>query len=133
MNISEAKDKLTGCLSGDAEYPISRIVEVIDETEESFYLQVMRKNTEVERFQCWRVDKKTGNCQQRPRWESEMFATTGPNARACESCLFRPTEYKGIKLDRASTDTCMIFEDPETKPHDVYFDGADCEFYEEEE
>jgi hypothetical protein len=50
-------------------------------------------------------------------------------SRACESCIFRPTEYNGFKLDRANTDTCDIFEDPETKPDDVYWDGAECEYY----
>ena len=66
----------------------------------------------------------------RPRWESEPFATVHPNARACETCLFRPTEVDGLKLDRASTDTCGIYEYPKSKPDDVYWDGADCEFYE---
>ena len=66
----------------------------------------------------------------KPHWADEIMTTIGPNAKACETCLFRPTVFRGVKLDRASTDTCMIFEEPESKPHDVYWDGADCEFYE---
>ena len=27
----------------------------------------------------------------RPRWESEIWNTQGPNAVACETCLFRAT------------------------------------------
>lgn len=59
-----------------------------------------------------------------------MWNTVQPNPKACETCLFRPTEYNGLKLDRANTDTCGVFEDPETKPDDVYWDGAKCEYYE---
>ena len=69
----------------------------------------------------------------RPRWENEEdWAVTHPNARACETCLFRPSEFRGDKLDRADTANCGIFEEPKRKPDDVYWDGADCEFYEDE-
>jgi hypothetical protein len=68
--------------------------------------------------------------EKRPRWESEMWNTIQPNPKACETCLFRPTEYNGLKLDRADTDTCQIYEHPESKPHDVLWDGAECENYE---
>jgi hypothetical protein len=67
-----------------------------------------------------------------PRWESEMWNTVQPNPKACETCMFRPTEYNGLKLDRADTDTCEIYEQPEQKPHGVYWDGAECEYYEAE-
>lgn len=68
----------------------------------------------------------------RPRWESEMFSPEGgANAVACETCQFRATVANdGGLLDRASTGTCEIYEYPESKPNDVYFDGAPCEFYE---
>lgn len=68
--------------------------------------------------------------EKRPRWEDEMMGGKLPNPKACATCMFRPTEYNGLKLDRADTDTCGIFEDPETKPAGVYWDGADCEQYE---
>lgn len=35
-----------------------------------------------------------------------------------------------MQLDNADTAHCEVFEDPESKPNDVYFDGAECEFYE---
>ena len=60
-----------------------------------------------------------------------MFNTVKPNPKACETCMFRPTEYNGTELDRADTDTCQIYEDPETKPASVYWEGAECECYEE--
>lgn len=67
----------------------------------------------------------------RPRWEKEIWTTQGPNAVACATCKFRATVAgDGSPLDRASTDTCEIYEYPDHKPNDVYFDGAECEFYE---
>lgn len=66
----------------------------------------------------------------RPRWESEPFASQGPNPVACRTCKFRSTVFRGNQLDNADTAHCGIYEDPESKPNDVYFDGAECEFYE---
>jgi hypothetical protein len=66
----------------------------------------------------------------RPRWESEMMGGPASNPKACETCMFRPYEFNGIKLDRANTAHCQIYEYPESKPHEVYWDGADCENYE---
>lgn len=67
----------------------------------------------------------------RPRWEKEIWTAQSPNAAACETCKFRATVAgDGTPLDRASTDTCEIYEDPERKPNDVLWDGAECEFYE---
>ena len=68
--------------------------------------------------------------EKRPKWESEMWTGQEPNPVACESCIFRPTVFRGTQLDRANTDTCGIFEEPDRKPHDVLWDGAECEFYE---
>jgi hypothetical protein len=131
MKLSEAEENLRLRLSGDAEYHSSRVVDIINETDEAFYLQVLRKNAELEHFQCWRVDKKTGSCKQRPHWESEMMGGgPAPNPKACETCMFRPSEFNGVKLDRASDSSCQIYEYPESKPKDVYWEGADCEFYE---
>lgn len=66
----------------------------------------------------------------RPRWESELFASQGPHPVACRTCKFRSTVFRGKQLDNADTAHCEIYEDPESKPNDVYFDGAECEFYE---
>jgi hypothetical protein len=68
--------------------------------------------------------------EKRPRWESEMWNTVQPNPRACETCMFRPSEFNGVKLDRANTANCQIYEPPESKPYEVYWDGAECENYE---
>jgi hypothetical protein len=70
--------------------------------------------------------------EKRPRWEGEMLGGKQPNAKACETCLLKRTEYNGIALNRADTDTCQIYESPETKPNDVYWDGADCDYYEKD-
>ncbi len=66
----------------------------------------------------------------RPHWESDMFNTKQPNPKACEPCMFRPSEFRGDKLDRSDTANCMMFEEPEDELRDVYWDGADCEHYE---
>lgn len=66
----------------------------------------------------------------RPKWEKEIWTTQGPNAVACMTCKFRATVFRGNQQDNADTAHCEIYEDPESKPNDVYFDGAECEFYE---
>jgi hypothetical protein len=72
--------------------------------------------------------------EKRPRWESEGWKTQGASDRiVCKTCMFRPTEINGIKLDRADTASCQIYEYPDHKPNEVYFDGADCENYGKEE
>ncbi|MDR1659788.1 MAG: hypothetical protein LBR94_05545 [Desulfovibrio sp.] len=69
--------------------------------------------------------------EKRPRWESEMMGGRHVSENiACKTCLFRPCEMNGEKLDRASTANCQIYEYPEDKPDEVYFDGAECEYYE---
>ncbi len=68
--------------------------------------------------------------EKKPKWEGEAWTTQSPNPVACETCMFRPTVFRGTQLDRASTDTCGIFEEPDHKPDDVYWNGAACEFYE---
>ncbi|MDR1399404.1 MAG: hypothetical protein LBJ41_05740 [Treponema sp.] len=70
--------------------------------------------------------------EKRPRWESEIWKTIQPNAKVCETCMFRPIIFDGVQLDRADTSNCQIFEYPDSKPGDVYFNGAECEFYEKE-
>jgi len=45
--------------------------------------------------------------------------------------MFRASEFNGVKLDRADTANCQIYEAPESKPDNVYWNGADCDSYEE--
>jgi hypothetical protein len=68
--------------------------------------------------------------EKKPRWEGEMWNTVRPNPKACETCLFRPAEYNGLKVDRADNANCQIYESPESKPYEVLWDGKDCEHYE---
>jgi hypothetical protein len=68
-----------------------------------------------------------------PRWENEGWKTMQPNARACETCMFRPIVFDGVEIDRANAGNCQIFEYPDIKPKEVLFGGADCEFYEKQE
>jgi len=48
----------------------------------------------------------------------------------CETCRFRPSECQGRKHDRADTAMCQIYKYPKNKPHNVYYEGAECERYE---
>ena len=67
----------------------------------------------------------------RPRWESELFAPQHINPVACETCKFRASiAADGSQLDRATTGICEIYEYPDRKPNEIYYDGAECEFYE---
>lgn len=67
----------------------------------------------------------------RPRWESELLSPQRISPVACETCKFRASiASDGSQLDRATTGICEIYEYPESKPNDVYHDGAECEFYE---
>ena len=66
----------------------------------------------------------------KPKWEKEIWTTQGPNAVACETCKFRASVFNGMQKDSANIGHCEIYEYPEIKPDDVYFDGAECEFYE---
>nr|DAL15903.1 MAG TPA_asm: ADP-ribosylglycohydrolase [Caudoviricetes sp.] len=69
--------------------------------------------------------------EKRPRWESELLSPQHINPVACETCKFRASiASDGSPLDRSTTGICEIYEYPESKPNDVYYDGAECEFYE---
>ena len=69
--------------------------------------------------------------EKRPRWESELLSPQHINPMACKTCKFRASiASDGSQLDRATTGICEIYEYPESKPNDVYYDGAECEFYE---
>lgn len=68
--------------------------------------------------------------QKRPKWENEVWTAQHPDPVACETCMFRPSVFRGTILDRASTGNCTIFEEPDHKPREVLWDGAECECYE---
>lgn len=44
--------------------------------------------------------------------------------------MFRSAVINGHQQDNADCGNCEIYEYPESKPNEVYFDGAECEFYE---
>jgi len=59
-----------------------------------------------------------------------MMGGKHSNPKACETCLFRSSEFRGDKMDRADTVNCQIYEEPDDKLNKVYFDGTVCEHYE---
>jgi hypothetical protein len=64
----------------------------------------------------------------RPRWESEGWATQGVTDNiVCKTCMFRFIENGGEKVEAPDAGCCEIYEYPDSKPHEVYFDGADYE------
>jgi hypothetical protein len=70
----------------------------------------------------------------RPRWESEIWKTQGVSENiVCKTCMFRFVEIDGNQEERPNASICEIFEYPESKPHEVYFDGVECEFYEKQD
>jgi hypothetical protein len=71
--------------------------------------------------------------EKRPRWENEMWATRGVSDKiVCKTCLFRFIESGGEEIAAPDASVCEIYEYPDSKPHEVYFDGADCENYEKD-
>jgi hypothetical protein len=72
--------------------------------------------------------------EKRPRWESEMWTTQGVTDKiVCKTCMFRYIESGGEKVESPDAGCCEIYEYPDSKPSEVYFDGADCENYEKDE
>lgn len=65
-----------------------------------------------------------------PRWVNEQWYAKQPNPTACLTCMFRFIEIEGEKVDRPDAGCCEIYEYPESKPNDVIFEGAECEYYE---
>jgi len=65
--------------------------------------------------------------EKRPRWENEDWRSQQPNPKACETCIFSHGEPPWA--DTPLKGSCEIFEYPESKPHDVYFEGAGCEYH----
>jgi hypothetical protein len=47
--------------------------------------------------------------------------------------MFRYIESEGEKVESPNAGCCEIYEYPDSKPHEVYFDGAECEYYEKQE
>jgi hypothetical protein len=66
--------------------------------------------------------------EKRPRWESEMMGGKARNPKACLTCMFSHGEPPFA--DTPIKGSCKIYEYPESKPDEVYFDGAECENYE---
>jgi hypothetical protein len=71
--------------------------------------------------------------EKRPRWESEIWATRGVSDNIiCKTCMFRFIESGGEKVEAPDASICEIYEYPDSKPGEVYFNGEDCEYYEKE-
>lgn len=64
--------------------------------------------------------------------EGEIFGCKKINPRACKTCRFArgapPFE------DAPEKAYCMIYsrDEGEAKPDEVYYEGADCEYYEQD-
>lgn len=65
-----------------------------------------------------------------PVGEAEM----SPDNIQCKSCFFRlpAITVDGRPVERHSVPYCKLYEPPETKPHEVLWDAAPCDYYEKE-
>ena len=64
--------------------------------------------------------------------KKEIFGARHPNEKMkCRTCVY--ANGKPPFADGWRKSSCMIYQDPDTKPADVYFDGADCDYYENRE
>ena len=71
--------------------------------------------------------------EKRPRWENEMMGGKHVTDKiVCKTCMFRFIESGGERVEKPDASICEIFEYPDSKPSEVYFDGAECEYYEKE-
>lgn len=69
---------------------------------------------------------------EKARWEEENWkTTTPPDDIFCKTCIFRlkPITVAGQTFERHTYASCHIYDN---KPHDVLWDKAECEYYEEQ-
>lgn len=69
----------------------------------------------------------------KPRWNEEVWSgTTPPEDICCKDCMFKLESVTicGETVERYTYGACKIMDD---KPHEVLWDGAQCEFWEKEE
>jgi hypothetical protein len=66
------------------------------------------------------------------RIKDEVLVAMPPNPKACTTCAFAHGEAPWA--DTPMKAYCQIYEraEGEDKPDEVYYKGADCEYYEKE-
>lgn len=69
---------------------------------------------------------KKSNLQQ----TEEIFGCKQVNPKYCETCMFVETREPFGKLPRLAN--CKIYKYPQSKPEEILFSGAECEYYEKE-
>ncbi len=81
------------------------------------------------------MKNKNGKTEEsRPRWESEMMGGKHVTDNiVCKTCLFRFVKSGEGQVESPEASHCEIYEYPDSKPGEVYFDGEGCEFYEKDE
>lgn len=63
------------------------------------------------------------------RDEKEVFGARHiSESCVCKTCI--NANGSPPYADNWRKSSCIVYPDPQTKPADVYYDGADCEFYE---
>lgn len=62
------------------------------------------------------------------RDKKEVFGARHPNENMkCKTCVH--ADGSPPFANRWKKASCMIYPDPQTKPFNVYYDGAECEYY----
>lgn len=62
--------------------------------------------------------------------KKEIFGARHPSENMkCKTCIY--ANGKPPFADGWRKSSCVVYQDPDIKPNDVYFDGAECEYYKE--
>ena len=62
------------------------------------------------------------------RDKKEVFGARHPNENMlCKTCVYANGSPPFANGWRKSS--CIVYADPQTKPAEVYYDGAECKFY----
>jgi hypothetical protein len=68
--------------------------------------------------------------KKRPRWEDDDWRVQHVSEDiVCKTCAFSYGDPPFA--DKPEKGNCQKYPYPKNKPHDVYFDGAKCQYYEE--
>lgn len=97
---------------------------------EEIFEEQMRKNEPFREFFEKHPEKKEAYIAKLEDEMHEVFGCKQPNPKYCRTCMFvLKKDPFGELPDNAY---CRMFpeQEHEGKPNDVYFDGAECEYYE---
>lgn len=92
----------------------------------------LEKNAEMREFFKKHPERRAMYIQKMKESENAGGGGKSRNPVYCKTCIFRHGEPPFADLPEKAY--CLIFEHGKTngKPHEVYYEGAECDFYEKE-